>query len=133
LFQPTGVHAVRNLTSLFWNLHLHDACSDKDRVRLVMLYALRFESEGQRIAGLMDFLGQAGVRDSSPALFAAAQGILQYGGSDKCVQCAANEDGALGCDVASLLELPSNVLLTLLTVLVLFVFWFVGCVRRCQQ
>jgi hypothetical protein len=81
-------------------------CSNKDRVRLVMLYALRFESEGQRIAGLMDFLGQAGVRDSSPALFAAAQGILQYGGSDKCVHCAAIEDGALGCDVASLLQLP---------------------------
>jgi hypothetical protein len=52
-------------------------------VRLVMLYALRFESEGQRIAALMDFLGQAGLRDSSPGLYAAAQGILQYGGSDR--------------------------------------------------
>jgi hypothetical protein len=59
-------------------------------VRLVMLYALRFETEGQRVAGLLDFLGQAGVRDSSPALFAAAQGILQYGGSDKCVPCGLN-------------------------------------------
>jgi hypothetical protein len=54
-------------------------------VRLVMLYALRFETEGQRIAGLLDFLAQAGVRDSSPGLYAAAQGVLQYGGSDKCV------------------------------------------------
>lgn len=58
-------------------------CSNKDRVRLVMLYALRFEgSERERIAALMDFLAQAGVRAGSPNLYAAAENILHYGGRD---------------------------------------------------
>lgn len=52
-------------------------------MRLVMLYALRFEgSENQRIAGLMEFLAQAVVRAASPNLFAAAENILRYGGRD---------------------------------------------------
>ncbi|WIA34599.1 hypothetical protein OEZ86_012919 [Tetradesmus obliquus] len=75
----TAATAYEDVLSMLRNT----AISNKDRVRLVMLFALRFESESQRIAGLLDFLGQAGLRDSSPGLFAAAQGILQYGGSDR--------------------------------------------------
>ena len=62
------------------------SCSNKDRVRLVMLYALRFEGgERERIAALLDFLVQAGVRAVSPDLYAAAESILRYGGKDASV------------------------------------------------
>eukprot|EP00775_Hariotina_reticulata_P002080 gene2080-2399_t len=59
------------------------AISNKDRVRLVMLYALRFELESSRIRGLLDFLVQTGVRDNSQALYTAAEGVLSYAGADR--------------------------------------------------
>lgn len=37
--------------------------ADKDRVRLVMLYTLRFEGDAARVRQLMEFLITAGVRD----------------------------------------------------------------------
>lgn len=37
--------------------------ADKDRVRLVMLYTLRFEGDALRVRQLMEFLVTAGVRD----------------------------------------------------------------------
>lgn len=37
--------------------------SDRDRVRLVMLYALRFEVDAPRVRQLQDYLVTAGVRD----------------------------------------------------------------------
>jgi len=61
-------------------------CSNKDRVRLVMLYALRFEGDSSRVQALLDFLVQSGVRQSSPVLFAAAEGVLQYAGADRCAR-----------------------------------------------
>eukprot|EP00877_Chromochloris_zofingiensis_P007831 jgi/Chrzof1/3300/Cz12g20040.t1 len=57
--------------------------SDKDKVRLVMLYALRFEGEAVRLRGMMDFLNTCGLKDSSPQLYAAAEGILKYAGAER--------------------------------------------------
>eukprot|EP00878_Enallax_costatus_P028747 GHUV01031087.1.p1 GENE.GHUV01031087.1~~GHUV01031087.1.p1 ORF type:complete len:544 (+),score=165.71 GHUV01031087.1:624-2255(+) len=74
-----GGQAYEDVMALLRNT----AVSNKDRVRLVMLYALRFEGgERERIAALLDFLVQAGVRAGSPDLYAAAEGILRYGGKD---------------------------------------------------
>jgi vacuolar protein sorting-associated protein 45 len=58
-------------------------CSNKDRVRLVMLFALRFEMESSRIKGLLDCLVQCGVRDNNPALYTAAEGLLRYAGAER--------------------------------------------------
>lgn len=83
LLQHVLAHTTVTPLLLYCMVHFHLLCSNKDRVRLVMLYALRFEAESSRVDALMDFLQQAGVRSSNPALYAAAQGILQYGGSEK--------------------------------------------------
>jgi hypothetical protein len=58
-------------------------CSTKDRVRLVMLYALRFEGDNQRVGGLMVALSQLGLKASNPQLYAALEGLLKYAGQDK--------------------------------------------------
>eukprot|EP00798_Chlamydomonas_sp_ICE-L_P025257 gene25257-10905_t len=55
----------------------------KDKVRLVMLYALRFESDTLRVRQLLDFLLTAGLRDSEPKLFAAVEAVLKYAGAAK--------------------------------------------------
>jgi hypothetical protein len=52
-------------------------------VRLVMLYALRFEGDTQRVGGLMVALTQLGLKASNPQLCAAMEGLLKYGGVDK--------------------------------------------------
>eukprot|EP00879_Flechtneria_rotunda_P021728 GHRR01022912.1.p1 GENE.GHRR01022912.1~~GHRR01022912.1.p1 ORF type:complete len:518 (+),score=165.74 GHRR01022912.1:467-2020(+) len=59
------------------------AVSNKDRVRLVMLYALRFEGEAGRFSGLLDALAQAGVKAANPQLYAAAEDMPRYGGQDR--------------------------------------------------
>ncbi|KAI8467801.1 MAG: SM/Sec1-family protein [Monoraphidium minutum] len=59
------------------------ALADKDAVRLVMLYALRFESEGTRVRGLLDLLEASRLRDRKPALMAAAEGFISYGGAER--------------------------------------------------
>lgn len=59
------------------------ALADKDAVRLVMLYALRFEAEGPRVRGLLDLLEASRLRDRNPGLMAAAEGVLKYGGTDR--------------------------------------------------
>lgn len=57
------------LTSVFWGrLCSPMACrlpgtTDKDRVRLAALYALRFESDPLRVRQVLDFLTTAGVKD----------------------------------------------------------------------
>ncbi len=56
---------------------------DKDKVRLVMLYALRFETDTLRVRSLSDYLVTAGVRDREPRLYAAIEAVLRYAGSDK--------------------------------------------------
>lgn len=57
--------------------------STKDRVRLVMLYALRFEGDTQRVSGLMVALSQLGLKASNPQLYTALEGLLKYAGQDK--------------------------------------------------
>jgi hypothetical protein len=57
--------------------------STKDRVRLVMLYVLRFEGDTQRVGGLMVALSQLGLKASNPQLYAAMEGLLKYAGVDK--------------------------------------------------
>lgn len=57
--------------------------STKDRVRLVMLYALRFEGDTQRVGGLMVALSQLGLKASNPQLHTALDGLLKYAGQDK--------------------------------------------------
>ncbi|KAG1681582.1 hypothetical protein FOA52_014090 [Chlamydomonas sp. UWO 241] len=58
--------------------------ADKDCVRLAMLYALRFESDTQRVRSLMDALVACGVRDRAPGLFSAVQAVLAIaGGSER--------------------------------------------------
>jgi vacuolar protein sorting-associated protein 45 len=59
--------------------------SNKDRVRLVMLYALRFEGEQQRTSSLLQTLQDSDVAASSPRLFAAAAGVLGWAGRERCV------------------------------------------------
>lgn len=59
------------------------ACSTKDRVRLVMLYALRFEGDNQRVGGLMVALSQLGLKASHPQLYNALEGLLKYAGMEK--------------------------------------------------
>mmetsp|Transcript_12637 Transcript_12637/g.27322 ORF Transcript_12637/g.27322 Transcript_12637/m.27322 type:complete len:611 (-) Transcript_12637:472-2304(-) len=54
--------------------------SDKDKVKLAMLYMLRFESDNLRVRQVVDYLSTAGVRDRDPKLFAALDAILKYGG-----------------------------------------------------
>lgn len=58
-------------------------CSHKDRVRLVMLYMLRFEGEASRHAALLDWLGAAGLREAAPGLMAAAEGLLRWTGQQQ--------------------------------------------------
>lgn len=57
--------------------------STKDRVRLVMLYALRFEGDTQRVSGLMVALSQLGLKASNPQLYTALEWLLKYAGQDK--------------------------------------------------
>jgi hypothetical protein len=52
-------------------------------VRLVMLYALRFEGDTQRVGGLMVALSQLGLKASNPQLHTALEGLLKYAGQDK--------------------------------------------------
>lgn len=59
------------------------ARSTKDRVRLVMLYALRFEGDTQRVSGLMVALSQLGLKATNPQLYTALEGLLKYAGQDK--------------------------------------------------
>lgn len=56
---------------------------DKDKVRLVMLYALRFEADSLRVRQMTDFLGTLGIRDREPQLFAAVDLVLQHAGNAK--------------------------------------------------
>lgn len=56
---------------------------DVDKVRLVMLYALRFEQEVSRIRQLLDILVASGTREREPKMVAAVQKLLEYGGSDQ--------------------------------------------------
>jgi vacuolar protein sorting-associated protein 45 len=57
--------------------------ADKDVVRLAMLYALRFESDTQRVRSLCDHLADCGVRERAPALFAAVQAVLSIAGESE--------------------------------------------------
>lgn len=57
--------------------------SDKDKVRLTMLYALRFESDNMRVRALMEYLITAGVKDREPRLYSAVEAVLKWAGSDK--------------------------------------------------
>lgn len=59
------------------------ARSGKDRVRLMMLYALRFESDTQRVSSLQEALAQLGIKAMHPQLYAAAEGLQRYAGADK--------------------------------------------------
>ncbi|GLC59147.1 hypothetical protein PLESTB_001453600 [Pleodorina starrii] len=56
---------------------------DVDKVRLAMLYALRFEPDTPRVRQMLDFLASTGVKDREPRLYAAAETILRYGGSSR--------------------------------------------------
>ncbi|MEW5315729.1 MAG: hypothetical protein WDW38_007136 [Sanguina aurantia] len=57
--------------------------ADKDRVRLVMLYTLRFEGDALRVRQLMEFLVTAGVRDREPKLFGAIEAVVRYAGASR--------------------------------------------------
>lgn len=57
--------------------------SDRDKARLVMLFALRFEADAMRVKHLTDYLLTLGVKERDPKLFAAVENVLQYAGSDK--------------------------------------------------
>jgi vacuolar protein sorting-associated protein 45 len=59
------------------------AVRDSDKVRLVMLYALRFEADALRVRSLADYLVTAGVRDREPRLFAAVDAVLRYAGGER--------------------------------------------------
>jgi vacuolar protein sorting-associated protein 45 len=59
------------------------AVRDSDKVRLVMLYALRFEADTLRVRSLADYLVTAGVRDREPRLYAAIGAVLQYAGGER--------------------------------------------------
>ncbi|PNW80892.1 hypothetical protein CHLRE_07g333950v5 [Chlamydomonas reinhardtii] len=56
---------------------------DADRVRLAMLYALRFESDTPRVRQMLDYLATAGVREREPRLYAAVEAVLRYGGASR--------------------------------------------------
>ncbi len=57
--------------------------SHKDRARLAMLYALRFEEEAARLRAVLGLLSDCGMKEAAPGLYAAAEGILAYAGADR--------------------------------------------------
>lgn len=57
--------------------------SDKDKVRLALLYVLRFESDGARVRQMQELLASTGVRDRSPKLYDALELVLRYAGQAK--------------------------------------------------
>ncbi|KAF5831862.1 SM/Sec1-family protein [Dunaliella salina] len=58
---------------------------DKDKVRLALLYALRFEHDASRVQRLIDCLEVAGVKSRDPTLFGLVPRMLAYAGSSKRV------------------------------------------------
>mmetsp|Transcript_19696 Transcript_19696/g.54990 ORF Transcript_19696/g.54990 Transcript_19696/m.54990 type:complete len:585 (-) Transcript_19696:538-2292(-) len=58
---------------------------DKDKVRLAVLYALRFEHDTSRVRRLIDCLEVAGVKSREPALLGLVLRMLAYAGSSKRV------------------------------------------------
>jgi vacuolar protein sorting-associated protein 45 len=58
---------------------------DRDKVRLAMLYALRFESDQMRVRQMLESLTISGIRERDPKLFSAIDTVLRHSGSQSRV------------------------------------------------
>ncbi|GAX73583.1 hypothetical protein CEUSTIGMA_g1034.t1 [Chlamydomonas eustigma] len=56
---------------------------DKDKIRLAMLYCLRFEGDMLKLQQISEFLSTAGIKDKNPKLFSCVEAVLQYAGNSK--------------------------------------------------
>jgi len=77
-----NLSAAASLDEVMRLLHL-PGVTDKDAVRLAMLYALRFEHDTMRIAALMEQLGGMGIKDRSPTLYGAVRAVLTTCGGEQ--------------------------------------------------
>lgn len=57
---------------------------DIDKIRLVMLFALRFEQDRERLLQLLSYMQTDGIPQRQPKYFTAIEAVLRYAGKHRC-------------------------------------------------